>query len=238
MPPEAVAVVVPTYNEADNLAPIAAGVRAHGYSLIIVDDASPDGTGGLADRLAREDMGIRVVHRRSKEGLGPAYADGFAAALDGPATIICQMDADFSHDPAALPGLVQAVAGGVDAAIGSRYVPGGTVPGWPLHRRLLSRWGNRYARALLGTSIHDMTSGFRAYRSGVLHALQPATCEASGYGFQVEMARRAHDQALSVREIPITFRDRERGESKMHWRIAVEAIWLVTIWGIKRRWRR
>jgi dolichol-phosphate mannosyltransferase len=148
------------------------------------------------------------------------------------------MDADFSHDPAVLPLLVRAVESGAGAALGSRYVPGGSVPGWPWHRRMLSQWGNRYARALLATPIHDMTSGYRAYRSDVLAALEPATCEASGYGFQVEMAQRCHEQDVDTVEIPITFRDRVRGESKMHWRIALEAMWLVTLWGVKRQVRR
>jgi len=236
--PDEVAVVIPTFNEAENLSLIVSAVRELGYRLIIVDDNSPDGTGDMADRLAAGDGLISVVHRPEKQGLGPAYAEGFAAALTGSATVICQMDADFSHDPAALPSLVKAVQEGAEAALGSRYVPGGDVPGWPLHRRLLSRWGNRYARAMLATRINDMTSGFRAYRSDVLRMLQPATCEASGYGFQVEMARRCHDAGLKVDEIPITFRDRVRGESKMHWRIALEAMWLVTAWGIRKRLRR
>jgi dolichol-phosphate mannosyltransferase len=233
-----VAVVIPTYNEAENLQSIARSVRDHGYHLVIVDDASPDGTGHLADDLAALDGQIRVVHRPAKRGLGPAYAAGFSAALGTAAGIVCQMDADFSHDPAVLPSLVSAVEAGADVAIGSRYVPGGSVPGWPLHRRLLSRWGNRYARKLLATSIQDMTSGFRAYRSEVLQMLEPATCQASGYGFQVEMAARSHEQKLNVIEVPITFRNRERGESKMHARIALEAMWLVTAWGVRRRWRR
>ncbi len=239
MPPDAaVAVVIPTFNEAENIADIAVAVRTHGYQLIVVDDNSPDGTGDRADLLAEADDAMTVVHRPRKEGLGPAYAEGFSAALSGPATIVCQMDADFSHDPATLPELVQAVATGAGAALGSRYVEGGSVPGWPWHRRMLSRWGNRYARAMLATPIHDMTSGFRAYRSDVLATLEPATCEASGYGFQVEMSRRCHERGVATVEVPITFRDRERGESKMHWRIAVEAMWLVTLWGLKRLVRR
>ncbi len=233
-----VAVVIPTYNEADNIEPIARSVRKHGYRLVIVDDNSPDGTGRVADSLAAGDEGISVVHRPAKQGLGPAYADGFGAALATTADVVCQMDADFSHDPAVLPLLVSQVEGGADVAIGSRYVPGGSVPGWPLHRRLLSKWGNRYARVMLATPIYDMTSGFRAYRSRVLHTLQPASCEASGYGFQVEMAHRSHDHGLTVVEVPISFRDRERGESKMHARIALEAMWLVTAWGVRRRLRR
>ncbi len=237
MPPE-VAVVLPTYNEAENLQPIAHSVRKHGYHLVIVDDASPDGTGRMADDLAAADDRIQVVHRSAKRGLGPAYAEGFSVALTTPAEIVCQMDADFSHDPDVLPLLVSAIETGADVAIGSRYVPGGSVPGWPLHRRLLSRWGNRYARAMLATSIHDMTSGFRAYRSQVLRILQPDTCRASGYGFQVEMAARSSDQNLTTVEIPITFRNRARGKSKMHFGIALEAIWLVSAWGVRRRLKR
>lgn len=234
MPPS-VAVVLPTYNEAENLSRIAAAVRGRGYHLIVVDDNSPDGTGRLADQLATDDDGLTVVHRPAKRGLGPAYADGFARAIGSGVEVICQMDADFSHDPDSLPTLIATVEDGADVAIGSRYVPGGSVPGWPFHRRLLSRWGNRYARAMLGTSIQDMTSGFRAYRSRVLQTLEPSTCEASGYGFQVEMASRCHNGGLAVVEVPITFRDRERGESKMDWRIALEAMWLVTVWGIRAR---
>ena len=239
MPPDAaVAVVVPTFNEAENIAGIVGAVRAHRYQLIVVDDNSPDGTGAIVDRLAEQDEGISVVHRPRKEGLGPAYAEGFAAALSGPAGIVCQMDADFSHDPAVLPQLVQAVSAGAGAALGSRYVDGGSIPGWPWHRRLLSQWGNRYARLMLATPIRDMTSGYRAYRSDVLATLEPATCEASGYGFQVEMSRRCHERSVATVEVPIAFHDRERGESKMNWRIAVEAMWLVTRWGLNRVVRR
>ena len=238
MPDTAVAVVVPTFNEAENIDAIAGAVRSHGYRLIVVDDNSPDGTGSRADHLAARDEGMAVVHRPRKEGLGPAYAEGFAEALLGPARIVCQMDADFSHDPAVLPQLVQAVEAGAGAALGSRYVAGGSVPGWPWHRRMLSRWGNRYARLMLATPIYDMTSGYRAYRSDVLETLEPATCEASGYGFQVEMSRRCHQRGVATVEVPITFRDRERGESKMNWRIAAEAMWLVTAWGLKRLVRR
>lgn len=237
MPPEAV-VVVPTYNEAANLPDLAQAIRSLGYDLLIVDDNSPDGTGDIADRLAATDAGITVIHRPSKRGLGPAYADGFAAAVGSGVRIVCQMDADFSHDPEVLPGLIQVVSDGADVAIGSRYVPGGGVPGWPAHRRWLSKYGNRYARLMLGTPIQDMTSGFRAYRSAVLTSLKPATCQASGYGFQVEMAWRSHREGLTIREVPISFVDRRKGVSKMTWRIAAEAMWLVTLWGIKRGLRR
>lgn len=237
MPPD-VAVVIPTYNEAQNLELIVKAVRNHGYGVVVVDDNSPDGTGALADNMAAMDDEVRVVHRARKEGLGPAYAEGFAKAQSDGAAIICEMDADFSHDPEKLPELVDAINAGAGVAIGSRYVPGGSVPGWALSRRLISRLGNWYARTMLSTPIRDMTSGFRAYGSQVLSTLEPATCEASGYGFQVEMARRAHDSGARVVEVPITFRDRLRGDSKMSLHIALEAIRLVTWWGLKKRLRR
>ena len=192
----------------------------------------------LADNMAATDGDVQVLHRPRKEGLGPAYAEGFAKAQSDGAAIICEMDADFSHDPEMLPELVGAVHAGAGLAIGSRYVPGGSVPGWALSRRLISRFGNWYARSMLSTPIKDMTSGFRAYGAQVLSGLEPATCEASGYGFQVEMARRAHDSGIKVIEVPITFRDRLRGESKMSWQIALEAMRLVTWWGVKKRLRR
>lgn len=237
MPPE-VTVVIPTFNEADNLSSIATAVARLGYRIIVVDDNSPDGTGAIGDELAAKSDGISIVHRPVKVGLGPAYADGFASAIASGAEIVCEMDADFSHDPSELPSLVEAVVGGADLAIGSRYVPGGAVPGWPIHRRLLSRWGNRYARLMLRTDLADMTSGFRAFRATFLEQLSPGDCEASGYGFQVEMAHRAHERGGTVVELPITFRDRILGESKMNWRIALEAIRLVTWWGVRLRLAR
>jgi len=227
-----VLVVVPTYNEAENVAQIGAAVRAHGYGLLVVDDGSPDGTGEIADRLAAEDPGIAVLHREEKQGLGPAYAAGFRLALERGAQIICEMDADFSHDPADLPRLVAAVDSGADLAIGSRYVPGGGVEDWPWHRRWLSRGGNIYAATLLRTKVKDMTAGFRAFRAAALQQLDFASCEASGYGFQVEMAWRATRAEMDVREVPIIFRDRTEGTSKMGAGIAIEAMWLVTKWGI------
>jgi dolichol-phosphate mannosyltransferase len=192
----------------------------------------------MAADLAAADAGIDVLHRKSKDGLGPAYAAGFEKGLSGPADVICEMDADFSHDPADLPRLVSAIEDGADLAIGSRYVPGGGVEDWPWHRRWLSRGGNLYARALLRTKVNDMTAGFRAFRASALRQLDYSGCEASGYGFQVEMAWNASRLGLDIREVPITFRDRTRGTSKMGARIAIEAMLLVTKWGIGNLFRR
>ena len=229
-----VLVIVPTYNERDNLPGIIEAVRSHGYDVLVVDDASPDGTGALADDFARADEGVHVLHRSVKEGLGPAYAAGFARGLDLGAEILCEMDADFSHDPSDLPRLVDAILDGADLAIGSRYVPGGGTDGWPWHRSLLSRGGNRYAAAMLGMSVRDATAGFRAFRDTTLRKIDPGTCKASGYGFQVEMAWRTESAGLRIDEVPITFRDRVVGTSKMSLRIAAEAMWLVTVWGARR----
>lgn len=232
--PSEVLVVVPTYNEAENIALISEAVRSHGYGLLVVDDGSPDGTGVIADQLAAGDEGLDVLHRLAKGGLGPAYAAGFQWGLDHGAEVICEMDADFSHDPADLPRLVAAISSGADLAIGSRYVAGGGVENWPWHRRWLSQGGNLYARIMLGTKINDMTAGFRAFRSEALRKLDFGSCEASGYGFQVEMAWNASSAGLDVREVPITFRDRIRGSSKMGASIAIEAMLLVTKWGLAR----
>lgn len=232
-------VVIPTYNEVENIEPIVAAVRRLGYAVLVVDDGSPDGTGDVADVLAAADPdSVAVLHRSAKNGLGPAYSAGFDWGLANGATILCEMDADFSHDPNVLPDLISAVEGGADLAIGSRYVPGGGVDNWPWHRRALSKFGNLYAALMLGTRIKDMTAGMRAFSAPALAGLEPASCDAAGYGFQVEMAWRASLADLQVVEVPITFRDRERGESKMDMRIAVEAMFLVTKWGIGRIFRR
>lgn len=234
-----VTVVVPTYNERDNLPHLAAAVRLHGYRLLVVDDGSPDGTGTVADAISAPDPLMDVLHRRSKEGLGPAYAAGFDRVLAGPSEVVIEMDADFSHNPADLPRLVATVEEeGADLAIGSRYVPGGSTPDWPLQRRFLSRGGNRYVRLMLGIPIRDATAGFRAFRADALRALPYRAAQASGYGFQVEMAMRAHDAGMRVVEIPVVFRDRTVGTSKMNGAIVREAMWLVTRWGITRRLRR
>jgi dolichol-phosphate mannosyltransferase len=230
-----VTVVIPTYNELENLPLIAEAVTSHGYRLLIVDDGSPDGTGELADRLANEADLISVLHRPAKQGLGPAYGHAFTQVIGAvQADCIVQMDADFSHDPASIPDLVAAVASGADLAIGSRYVPGGSVPDWPLLRRLISRGGNVYAGIMLGLHVKDATAGFRCWSASALERLDFGTAEASGYGFQVEMAWMAQRAGMRIVEVPIVFRDRTRGSSKMNGAIVAEAMKLVTVWGWHR----
>jgi len=231
-------VILPTYNEAENLAEVVARVLEHPYSVLVVDDNSADGTGRLADELAAAEPRLSVLHRPAKQGLGPAYAEGFAVALAAGAETLCGMDADLSHDPAQLPTLVAAIDNGADLAIGSRFVPGGAIEGWPRRRRFLSRGGNRYARFMLGTPMRDLTSGFRAFRADALRRLRADTCRSAGYVFLVEMAWRAHLLGCKVVEVPITFRERCRGESKLDGRIIREAMWLVTRWGMGRLLRR
>lgn len=236
-----VTVVLPTYNEVENLEPFLRRVRTEmpDAHVLVVDDDSPDGTGALADRLAAELGQVKVLHRTDKQGLGSAYREGFALALDESADVIVSMDADFSHDPAALPALIAALGSGtgsVDAVVGSRYVPGGAVVNWPAHRRLLSRWGNRYTSWALRLDIADCTSGYRAYRCDALRAVDPATTTAEGYAFLTELARRLVTGGATVTEVPITFVDRRRGQSKMSWRIVVESMVLVTRWGVADRW--
>ena len=238
MSPDVVTVVVPTYNERENLEDIARAITDLGYGLLIVDDNSPDGTGEIADRLSREVPSISVLHRDEKAGLGPAYAAGFDYLMDGDSQVFIEMDADFSHDPADLVRLVGAIDEGAELAIGSRYVPGGSTPDWPWVRRFISKSGNVYARTMLGIPIRDATAGFRAFRRESLARLPYREAEASGYGFQVEMAWRAHQRGLRIEEVPISFRDRTRGKSKMGLRIVVEAMWLVTVWGITRPFSR
>jgi dolichol-phosphate mannosyltransferase len=233
--PDDVIVILPTYNEAENLEPIAAAVRAHGYRLLVVDDGSPDGTGEIADVLAAADEGVAVLHREAKAGLGKAYAAGFARGLELDGRVLCEMDADFSHDPADLPRLIAAIDAGADLAIGSRYVPGGGADDWPWHRKAISSGGNRYAALMLGIKVKDATAGYRAFRADAIRRLRPETCDASGYAFQVEMAWRASEAGLKITEVPIRFRDRETGTSKMSTSIALEAMGLVTRWGWQRR---
>jgi dolichol-phosphate mannosyltransferase len=227
-----VVVVLPTYNEAENVRPMVEallGVFERSVlngSVLVVDDASPDGTGALADELARRDARLAVIHRTAKEGLGPAYAAGFRHALDHGADLVVQMDCDFSHDPNDVPRLVSA-AGDADLVLGSRYVRGGGVRDWGLGRRLLSRAGCGYAQIVLGLGFRDLTGGFKCYRRATLGQLDLDSLRASGYGFQIETTVRTHAAGLAVREVPITFRDRTAGTSKMSARIALEALVLV-----------
>ncbi len=230
-----VLVIIPTYNESDNIEQIVEAVRVLGYNVLIVDDSSPDGTGRIADALASADDGVLVLHRSEKAGIGPAYAAGFEHGLALGYELLCEMDADFSHDPADLPRLVDAVKAGADLAIGSRYVPGGSTDGWPWYREAISRGGNAYASMVLRLKVRDATAGFRAFRDTTLRKIDPSSCQATGYGFQVEMAWRTEQAGLEIIEVPITFRDRLFGESKMSGMIAVEAIILITRWGLKSR---
>ncbi len=228
-----VAVVVPTYNERDNLAALIEKILALGpaYRVIVVDDASPDGTGTLADQLAAGRRGrLQVLHRSSKEGIGPAYIAGFRVALADGAERIAQMDADHSHDPADLPRLVATTAIH-DLALGSRYVPGGRTEGWPLHRRLLSRLGGLYARVVLGVPIADLTSGFKVWRREALAALDLDVLRADGYAFQIETTYRTLRRGGRVAELPIVFADRVAGASKLSRRVVLEAA--VVVWRLR-----
>ena len=230
-------VVLPTYQEAENIAEVLQRVRdaAPSADVLVVDDSSPDGTAALAKSAGHELGGVDVLIRASKSGLGSAYRAGFAEGLARGYDVLVEMDSDLSHDPARLPVLLAAVEAGADLAIGSRYVPGGAIPHWPLHRRLLSRWGNRYADLLLGLSVRDATSGFRAYRAEALREIDLGAVSADGYGFQIEMAYRVAGNGGTIVEIPIEFVDRQRGTSKMCFRIIAEALSLVTWWGIRDR---
>ncbi|HZZ48314.1 MAG TPA: polyprenol monophosphomannose synthase [Pseudonocardia sp.] len=229
-------VVIPTYNEWDNLEPIVSRVheRAPSADVLVVDDASPDGTGRLADRLAQADPRIRVMHRAGKDGLGAAYLAGFAWALARDYDVVVQMDADGSHPPERLPAMLTALAD-ADVVLGSRYVPGGSVVNWPKHRELLSRGGNLYSRMSLGVGIKDITAGYRMFRTAVLRELTLGEVNSQGYCFQIDMAWRAVRAGFRVREIPITFTERERGDSKMSGSIVREALWRVTCWGLASR---
>lgn len=232
--------MIPTYQEAENIADVLQQVRAAAPSaeVLVVDDGSPDGTADLAEEAGRELGGVEVLRRASKSGLGPAYRAGFSVGLARGAKVLMEMDADLSHDPAMVPALIEAVENGADLAIGSRYVPGGSVPGWPRSRRLLSQWGNRYVGMMLRTPVRDATAGFRAYRADVLREIDLDTVRADGYGFQIEMAYAVHRVGGRIVELPITFVDRIRGTSKMAPNIVGEAMWLVTKWGIRDRVQR
>jgi dolichol-phosphate mannosyltransferase len=224
-PPPTVALVIPTYNEAANLEAIVTAALDNlppRRRLLVVDDSSPDGSGEIADRLAAADPDVAVLHRAAKEGIGPAYVAGFEQALAGGAELVAQMDADFSHDPADLPRLL-AAAEASDLVLGSRYVAGGGVADWGPLRRAVSRGGSSYARALLGVDIADLTGGFKVFRREVLEAIGLDSIQAQGYAFQVETTYRAVRAGFQVAEVPIVFRDRRVGESKMSSRIVLEA---------------
>ena len=226
--------ILPTYNEAENIEAIvtvAGDVLAASndgiYKILIVDDGSPDGTGEIGDRLAAEREQVEVLHRTEKNGIGPAYLAGFRYALDHGAAYVMEMDSDFSHDPADLARLLEAVRSGADLALGSRYVPGGGVSDWGLLRRVVSEGGSTYARWVLGLRVKDLTGGFKCFKREVLEAIHFDSVRSQGYAFQVELTYRAVKAGFKVVEVPIVFKDRELGQSKMSWRIAAEAMWLV-----------
>lgn len=245
-----VTVVLPTYNERENITPLLTELRrvVPQALIVVIDDQSPDGTGQAAQECATQLGHIQVLHRNSKDGLGSAYRYGFrwvfTAADDvapdvgrpgGEVDIVVTMDADFSHDPSVIPQLIDAINGGADAVVGSRYVKGGNTVDWPLHRRLLSRWGNVYTGFILGVGVSDCTSGFRAYRLDALRGIAPQTTSAEGYAFLTELIVRLHRQGKIIAEVPITFSDRKYGISKMSRHIIVESMRLVTVWGLRHR---
>ncbi len=231
-----VLVVLPTYNEAENIDRVLRHIRKAlpEGGVLVVDDGSPDGTAEMAERVGTEIAGIEVLRRPAKAGLGSAYRAGFAWGLERGWEALVEMDADFSHDPDALPDLVAPLEHGVDLSVGSRYVPGGSIPNWAWHRRLLSEWGNRYASLMLGLHITDSTSGFRAYRADMLRRLDLGRIRADGYGFQIEMVHQVLLHGGRVAEVPIRFVDRVEGKSKMSASIVVEALALVAWWGALR----
>ncbi len=234
-----VAVVLPTYNEAENIDRLLRELRSivPEARLLVVDDASPDGTGRLAEACAAELGSIDVVHRAVKDGLGNAYRFAFERVIGEGFDVVVTMDSDFSHDPQVIPRMLDAIESGSDVVVGSRYVPGGGTRDWPLHRRLLSRWGNVYTGWILGVGVRDCTSGFRAYRASALAAIHPETTRADGYAFLTELMVRSVRQGARVVEVPIVFVDRRYGTSKMSSRIVLESMLLVTRWGLGHRWR-
>ena len=236
---ERVVVIIPTYNEAENLPLIVQRVRpaVPTVDILVADDNSPDGTGDIADELAANDSAIKVMHRQGKEGLGAAYLAGFAWAIDNGYDAVVEMDADGSHQPEQLPRLLKALED-ADLVLGSRWVPGGAVQNWPKSREFLSRGGSTYTRLALGIDVHDATGGSRAFRTSALQSLNLDQVESAGYCFQIDLAWRALQAGLSIREVPITFVEREIGESKMSQSIVLEALWRVTVWGAKHRYEQ
>ena len=225
-------VCLPTYNELENLEAMVRALRAvlrEGDRVLVVDDASPDGTGALADRLAGELPFVSVLHRPGKEGLGPAYIAGFRHALADGAELVLEMDCDFSHDPAAVPSLIAAAEAGADLVLGSRYVAGGSIPNWGALRRVVSVGGNLYAQVILGSRLRDLTGGFKCFRARVLETIDLDAISARGYAFQIETTYRVIRAGFRVVEVPISFSDREHGHSKMSKAIVAEAIWQVPL---------
>ncbi len=241
-------IVLPTYNERENIDMFLRAVhkvRARtdtSLDVLVVDDASPDGTAAVARSVATELGGIDVLDRTTKDGLGSAYRAGFERVLGEAYDVVISMDADLSHDPEVIPEMLRLLDGGADAVVGSRYVRGGGTTDWPTHRRLLSKWGNAYTRTVLGLSTNDCTSGYRAYRADALRAIDPSSTQAEGYAFLTELVRRLDRDGRTIVETAIIFRDREHGRSKMSGRIVVESMWLVTTWAVsdtvRRVWRR
>jgi dolichol-phosphate mannosyltransferase len=231
-----VLVIIPTYNEAENIKPIVARVRASvpDAHVLVADDNSPDGTGKLADELAGADKHVHVLHRQGKEGLGAAYLAGFRWGIDEGYGVLVEMDADGSHQPEELPRLLTALKG-ADLVLGSRWIPGGRVVNWPKSREILSRGGSTYSRMMLDVPIRDVTGGYRAFRKETLEGLGMAEVASAGYCFQVDLAWRAVKGGFHVVEVPITFVERERGDSKMNRNIVVEALFRVTAWGVGAR---
>lgn len=235
-----IVMVIPTYNESANIEWIIDRLRTaqQDVDVMVVDDNSPDGTGKIVEEIAARDPHVQVVHRTEKAGLGAAYRHGFRVALDQGYDVIGEMDADGSHQPEQLQRLIDAVAGGADLVIGSRYVPGGSVVNWPLQRQLLSRGGNVYVRLLLGIKVKDATAGFRLFRRSTLEAIDIDTVTSTGYVFQTDMAYRTLRQGLRIAEVPIEFIERERGDSKMSKDVATESLKLITRWGLAERRRQ
>ncbi len=231
-----VAVIIPTYNERDNLEQIVSRVRAAvpQVDILVVDDNSPDGTGEIADKLVASDTHVHVMHRQGKSGLGTAYIAGFGWALEAGYDVMVEMDADGSHDPADLPKMLTALES-ADLVIGSRYIPGGTVVNWPKSREVLSRGANIYVRIMLGIGVHDATGGYRAYRAPMLRSVGLDEVDSQGYCFQIDLTVRTINQGGQVAEVPITFTERARGASKMSRAIILEALWRVARWGVAAR---
>lgn len=230
-------IVIPTYDEREALPGTLSRLRAAvpEAHVLVVDDSSPDGTGQWAESIAAQDPAVHVLHRAGKQGLGPAYLAGFAWGLERGYRLLGEMDADASHRPEQLPGLLEAVRRGADLAIGSRWIPGGAVHDWPVHRLILSRGANLYVRLLMGLGVSDATAGFRVFRAELLERLVAEDIASQGYCFQVDMTRRARDLGAVITEVPIDFDERTEGASKMSSRIVREALVKVTLWGVSRR---